>query len=119
PALDIEGVSMSPIRIDKDGLPTATFSIQMDGGGGRLEGELSLEELWRMVDRIRIGRHGFALIVASDGTLLAHGDADRKALVALSRNMGDPPLVRAVQASKGSPPVSSEYTEGGVAKLGV
>src|SRR5262249_39741969 len=80
---------------------------------------LSLEEMWRMVDRIRIGRRGFALVVAPGGTLLAHGDPDRKALVALSPNMADHPLVRGVPAARTAAPVSNEYREGGVQKLGV
>ncbi len=37
-----------------------------------------------MVDEIRIGQEGYALLVAPDGTLLAHGNPDRKALVAQS-----------------------------------
>jgi signal transduction histidine kinase len=115
----IDGVAMSPIRLDKDSLPTADFAIHLARAGGWLTGELSLEEMWRMVDRIRIGKHGFALVVAPDGALVAHGDPDRKALVALSRNMSDHPLVRAVRAAHGAQPVSSEYMEGGVRKLGV
>jgi signal transduction histidine kinase len=118
-ALEIDGVSMSAIRIDKDGLPTAAFDVHLAGSGAWLDGEISLEEMWRMVDRIRIGQHGFALVLAPDGTLLAHGDPDKKALVALSRNMADHPLVRAVRAATGPGPVSNEYTEGGVRKLGV
>jgi signal transduction histidine kinase len=119
PSLEIDGVAMSPIRIDKDGLPTATFDIHLARGGGWLTGEFSLEEMWRMVDRVRIGRHGFALVVAPDGTLVAHGDPDRKALVALARNMADHPLVRGVRSADGAGAVSSEYMEGGVQKLGV
>jgi signal transduction histidine kinase len=56
-------------------------------------GEFSLEEMWRMVDQIRIGAHGFALVIAPDGTLIAHGDPDRKTLVAQSINLGRHPLV--------------------------
>jgi signal transduction histidine kinase len=119
PSLLIDGVAMSSIRMDNDRLPTAVFGIQLTKPAGWLTGEFSLEELWRMVDRIRIGGHGFALVVAPDGTLIAHGDPDRKALVALSRNMADHPLVRAVQTANGAGPVSSEYMEGGVEKLGV
>ncbi len=115
----LDGVAMSPIRLDKDSLPTAVFGIHLARAGGWLTGELSLEEMWRMVDRIRIGKHGFALVVAPDGALVAHGDPDLKALVALSRNMTDHPLVRAVRAAPASEPVSSEYMEGGVRKLGV
>jgi signal transduction histidine kinase len=92
----VDGVAMSPIRVDDDLLPTTTFAIQLkrlNQPSGWLLGEFSLEEMWRMVDRIRIGGHGFALIVAPDGALLAHGDPDRKALVAQSRNMSAHPLI--------------------------
>ena len=119
PSLLIDGVAMSPIRLDKDRLPTAVFGIHLARESGWLIGEISLEEMWRMVDRIRIGGHGFALVVAPDGTLVAHGDPDQKALVALSSNMAGHPLVRAVRAANGAGPVSSEYMDGGVRKLGV
>jgi signal transduction histidine kinase len=119
PSLLVDGVEMSPIRIDKDGLPTAVFGIHLARDSGWLTGEFSLEEMWRMVDRIRIGGHGFALVVAPDGTLVAHGDPDRKALVALSRNMAGHPLVPAARAANAAAPVSSEYMDGGVRKLGV
>ncbi len=92
----IGGVLMSPIRIDEDLLPTSTFAIhlqRLNQPAGWLLGELSLEEMWRMVDRIRIGQHGFALVVAPDQTLLAHGDPDRKALVAQGRKMSAHPLI--------------------------
>src|SRR5882762_11946025 len=52
-----------------------------------LAGEFSLEEMWRMVDQIRIGEHGFAMVVAPGGELVAHGDPDKKARVAQTRNM--------------------------------
>lgn len=92
----INGVSMSPIRVDDDLLPTATFAIHLthlNQPSGWLVGEFSLEEMWRMVDQIRIGERGFALVVAPDGALIAHGDPDQKALVAQSRNMSAHPLV--------------------------
>jgi signal transduction histidine kinase len=92
----IDGVSMSAIRVDDDLLPTTTFSVhlkRLNQPSGWLLGEFSLEEMWRMVDRIRIGMRGFALVVAPDGMLLAHGDPDRKALVAQGRNMRDHPLI--------------------------
>ncbi len=96
-AIGLDGVSMSPIRLDEDELPTAVFSIhltRLNRPDGWLVGQFSLEEMWRMVDQIRIGNHGYALVVAPDGALIAHGDPDRKALVAQSRNMaGRHPLV--------------------------
>ena len=45
---------MSPIRVDKDLLPTTVFAIhltRLNQPAGWLAGEFSLEEMWRMVDR--------------------------------------------------------------------
>ena len=111
PGAIFDGVSMSPIRVDEDLLPTAVFSIQLtrlNEPAGWLVGEFSLEEMWRMVDQIRIGQRGYALVVAPDGTLIAHGDPDKKALVAQSRNMkGSHPLVDA----GGDVPTTAEYLD--------
>ena len=122
-AMTVDGVAMSPIRVDDDLLPTTVFGIhlkRLNQPSGWLAGEFSLEEMWRMVDRIRIGQHGFAMVVAPDGELVAHGDPDKKALVALSRNMSKHPLVSGLQAVKGDMPIAAEYSdEDGGQKLGV
>jgi len=121
--LPIDGVSMSPIRIDQDLLPTTVFAIRLtrlNQPAGWLISEFSLEEMWRMVDRIRLGEHGFALVVAPDGALIAHGDPDKKALVARSRNMQDHPLVQLLQSASGDTPVNRVYQDdGGRGQLGV
>jgi two-component system, NtrC family, sensor kinase len=121
--LNIDGVVMSPMKVDDDSLPTATFGIhltRLNQPSGWLVGEFNLEEMWRMVDRIRIGEHGYAMVIASNGDLLAHGDPDKKALVAQSRNMQTHPLVAAVQAQRDDAPVSKEYVdEDGRSDLGV
>jgi two-component system NtrC family sensor kinase len=122
-ALSISGVTMSPIRIDNDLLPTTVFAIhlkRLNQPAGWLVGEFRLEEMWRMVDRIRIGGHGFALVVGPRGELIAHGNPDKKALVALERNMADHQLVQALGAAGRDMPVSGEYTdEDSVRQLGV
>ena len=135
--LSINDVAMSPIRVDEDMLPTTVFAIhlrRLNQPAGWLVGEFSLEEMWRMVDQIRIGAHGFALVVAPNGGLIAHGDPDKKALVARARNMTDHPLVQALRASSQNtrlqpppagppdtppPPVADEYNEDGRRQLGV
>ena len=118
--LMLGGVAMSPIRVDEDLLPTAVFAIHvtlLNQPAGWLVGEFSLEEMWRMVDQIRIGDHGFAMVVVPSGELVAHGDPDKKTLVAHSRNMQGHPLVRAVNAAA---PASQEYTDSdGRSQLGV
>jgi len=121
--MTVDGVSISPLKVDEDLLPTAIFAVhllRLNQPSGWLVGEFSLEEMWRMVDRIRIGDHGYAMVVAPDGELIAHGDPDKKALVAQTRNMAAHPLVAAVRAQKGDAPASQEYTdEDGRRNLGV
>jgi HAMP domain-containing protein len=122
-ALSISGVTMSPIRVDNDLLPTTVFAVhlkRLNQPAGWLVGEFRLEEMWRMVDRIRIGGHGFALVVGPGGELIAHGNPDKKSLVALQRNMAGHQLVQALRAAARDMPVSGEYTdEDGVRQLGV
>jgi signal transduction histidine kinase len=110
----INGVAMSPLRVDEDLLPTTVFAIhlsRLNQPAGWLVGEFSLEEMWRMVDRIRIGESGYAMVIAPDGSLIAHGDPDKKALVAQTTNMSDHPLVPAARAARDDQPVSLEYVD--------
>jgi signal transduction histidine kinase len=121
--LSVGDVKMSPIRIDADLLPTALFAVhltRLNQPSGWLVGEISLEEMWRMVDQIRIGDHGYALVIGPDGQLVAHGDPDKKAFVAQSRNMSSHTLVGAAAASPDGTPVWREYVdEDGRRDLGV
>ena len=95
-------------------------SEQLNQPAGWLVGELSLEEMWRMVDRIRIGEHGYAMVIAPDGSLLAHGDPDKKALVAQAKNMRANPLLADMRASGNKAPLSHEYiNDDGHSTLGV
>ena len=94
--------TIAPIAVDDDFLPTTTITIPLSRLGRRdgwLVGEVSLEELWRMVDGIRVGAEGFALLVAEDGRLLAHGRPDEKARVAAGENLSDHELVAAMTGS--------------------
>jgi signal transduction histidine kinase len=119
-AVTISGVAMSPIRIDADMLPTTVFAVELrrlNQPAGWLVAESSLEEMWKMVDQVQIGEHGFALVVAPDGALIAHGDPNKKALVAKSRNMKNHPLVATTAAAR---PASLEYVdEDGISQLAV
>ena len=110
----IDDVTMTPIRVDDDLLPTSVFAIRLkrlNQPAGWLAGEFSLEEMWRMVDRIRIGEHGFAMVVGPSGELIAHGDPDKKALVAQTRNMDGHQLLAASRAQQDGTPVSKEYVD--------
>jgi signal transduction histidine kinase len=119
----IDGVVMSPMRVDEDLLPTSTFAIhltRLNEPAGWLAGEFSLEQMWRMVDQIRIGGHGFAMVIGPGGELIAHGDPDKKALVAQTRNMSGHALFAAARAAHDSAPIAREYVdEDGRRNLGV
>ena len=82
---------IEPMTVDDDFLPTTTVAIRLteaDRLAGWLVGELTFEELWRMVDSIRVGAQGFALVVAREGQLIAHGNPDEKARVAAAEHPG-------------------------------
>lgn len=90
------GAAIAPLTVDDDLLPTTTIAIRLDPRGAAaawLVGELSLEELWRMVDSIRIGETGYALLVSQDDRLIAHGDPDEKRLIAQGEGAPHPALI--------------------------
>ena len=91
---------IADVSVDDDFLPTTTVSLPVAHREGRawLAGQVSLEELWRMVDRIRVGQEGFALVVAEGGQLIAHGDPDQKPRIAAGENLSDHALVLAAAA---------------------
>ncbi len=71
--------------IDTDALPTTTMAIPLVGGSderGWVIAEISLEELWRTVDRIKVGTRGYALLLDEQGNLVAHGNPNDKTLIA-------------------------------------
>ena len=72
-------------HIDLDALPTTTLSVQLLEGSdtpGWLVAEISLEELWRTVDKIKVGNEGYALLLDEQGKLLAHGNPNDKKMIA-------------------------------------
>jgi len=116
-------ITLSPIGIDDDFLPTAVVGIklvQVGQNAGALVGEISLEEMWRMVDQIRVGDQGYALVVAANGQLIAHGNSNEKPRVARGDNLATQPLVRLVHGQRNAGPASLEYAnDAGVQMLGV
>ena len=121
PAADAQPVVITPIEIDNDLLPKASLAVQIarfDRPVAWLVGELSLEALWRLVDEIRIGQRGFTLLVDRHGTLIAHGNPDEKARVALGEHLRDHPLVRRLMADPATPDSWTEYaSDAGVMQL--
>ena len=100
---------LSPVAIDDDLMPTTTATTRVSEVGAPdewLVGAFDLMEIWRMVDGIRVGQHGYALILANDGRLIAHGNPDEKRRIARGENFVDHPLVRGRDVTV---PVVSEF----------
>jgi signal transduction histidine kinase len=117
----IEGVLISRFSVDDDLLPTAVLAIRLNDGQnqGWLVGRLNLEELWRMVDRIRVGSQGYASVITTEGLLLAHGDPDEKSRVARGDKMLDHALIRLLDARKTDQTAAAEYADSRGPVLGV
>src|SRR5687767_7873082 len=99
--VNINGVLISRFAVDDALLPTAAVAIRLvdRDGGGWLVGRLNLEAMWRMVDRIRVGQNGYALVVTNERQLLAHGDPAAKSRVARRDDMRSHPLVARIEGA--------------------
>jgi signal transduction histidine kinase len=76
---------VAPVQVDDDILPTTTIVVRLPTSTEAISwvvGEISVEELWRMVDRIHVGERAYALLVGQDGRLIAHGNPDQKRYIA-------------------------------------
>jgi two-component system, NtrC family, sensor kinase len=117
----IDGVLISKFSVDSDLLPTADLAIRLNDrqSTGWLVGRLNLEELWRMVDRIRVGTTGYASVITGEGQLLAHGDPDQKSRVARGDKMLEHPLIQLLNSRKTDEIASAEYSDARGPVLGV
>jgi signal transduction histidine kinase len=112
----IQGAIISRFSLDDDLLPVAIIAFPLRSGGGAsgwLIGRLRLEELWRMVDRIRVGEEGYALVVSNDGQLIAHGNPDERSKVASNENLAELRLVKMVRDTKEGVAADQYRTERG------
>lgn len=76
---------VSPVQLDVDALPSATIAVPLFEAGSDarwIVAEISLEQLWRTVDNMRIGTRGYALLMDRQAMLLAHGNPNDKGLIA-------------------------------------
>jgi signal transduction histidine kinase len=117
----IDDVLISKFSVDSDLLPMADLAIRLNDvqSTGWLVGRLNLEELWRMVDRIRVGNSGYASVVTSEGQLLAHGDPGQKSRVARGDKMIDQPLIQLFNNRKTDQIAAAEYSDNRGPVLGV
>jgi signal transduction histidine kinase len=117
------GTRFSRISIDDDLLPVMHVAVTFDTTAGTREtlvGTLNLEQIWRVVDQLRVGRQGYALLVDDRGRLFAHGHPDRKGAIVRGEPMDTHPLARAALGSGEGLLVPEEYVDAeGVRRLAV
>jgi methyl-accepting chemotaxis protein len=80
-----EGLLVTPPQLDEDSLPSADVAVPFVTASGKqlwIVAEISLEALWRAVDGIRVGQRGYAAVIDASGRVVAHGDPDKKRLIA-------------------------------------
>jgi signal transduction histidine kinase len=116
-AAELYGVRMSAVFVDNDLLPTALVAAPIGRAGregGWLVGEFSIEELWRLTDRIRVGTSGYAMVVSPRGDLLAHGNPEERSKVARGASLAADPVVAALRsATPGTPKILERPGESG------
>ncbi|MBM3820261.1 MAG: sensor histidine kinase [Acidimicrobiia bacterium] len=118
-SVNVEGALMSRFSLDDDLLPTSIVAVRL-AEGGWLVGRLNLEAMWRMVDRIRVGEQGYALVVTGEGQLLAHGNPDAKSRVARGDTFGEHPLITQLSSAPDRAQIASaEYEDERGPVLGV
>lgn len=108
------GVYIAPLQLDQDVLPTTVISVRLSSReqeAAWLVAEISLEELWRAVDRIRVGNEGYALLVAEDGSFIAHGNPDKKRLIAAQATGAEPERASAQKLRQNPAGPGDKYTD--------
>src|SRR5262249_56353046 len=98
---------IAPLQVDNDLLPTTTIAVHLgrsQHAGGWVVGEIALESLWKMVDTIKVGAHGYALIVSEEARLIAHANPDEKRRLADANHSTPSPQLHYPQPLPPHPP---------------
>src|SRR3990172_3002322 len=110
----------SKVFISENFVPSMIVGLPVKALGeiqGAVVGELNLIEMWRLVDSIRIGKEGYALIASEGGLLIAHGLGSAKERVLRQENIGHFSIVEA--ALKGNEENMIYRDERGIEEIGV
>jgi signal transduction histidine kinase len=113
---------IAPLTVDDDLLPTTTIAVKLTRSQDDVEwiaGEISLEELWHMVESIRVGTSGYALIVGEDGRLIAHGNPDERRYIADPDKKRQSEVLTFAAEYRAGRQTSPYYTENGRQMLAV
>ena len=117
------GTRFSNVGIDDDLLPSMQLGAPFETAAGATEllvGTLNLEQIWRVVDQLRVGRADMPFSSTDRGRLFAHGDANRKSAIARGEAFDAHPLARAAMEGHARLLAPEEYVDAsGVRRLAV
>jgi signal transduction histidine kinase len=93
--------SLLPVDLDADGLPRTRMTVRLDEAlTPYLVAELRLEELWTVVDNVKVGVSGRAFVVDELGRIIADGRQNGKGRIARGERIGAHPLAAAKTAAE-------------------
>lgn len=112
------GVFMAPVRIDDRGVPSALLSLPLNDRRGvvaAIVADASLERVVQVVDRVRVGSSGGAVLVQSKGIVIAASNTIRS-----SDGGRDVAMTSAFAATESGTAWSGEYVgDDRIKRLGV
>lgn len=101
-------IMMSPVTVADDLLPSALFSMTLDdpdGPQGWLVADVAFENLWEIVEDLRVGEHGHATMLDAAGRVIATGVPQGEATLPSGANLSSHPLFGQTKGSR------LEYTD--------
>lgn len=89
------GIILSPVSVGRDDVPTAQFAARLEGSSGPvgwIVTEVAFQNLWELVENLRVGEHGLATMLDVDGRVIATGVPGSRARLPRGANLAAHPL---------------------------
>jgi len=87
----------SEVTVSPEFIPIMTVAVplrHLDQIDGIVAAKINLMDMWNLVDSIRIGKEGYALVVSKTGRIIAHGDNAAKPLILQGKSLDHLEIVR-------------------------
>ncbi|MFN7916116.1 MAG: sensor histidine kinase [Vicinamibacterales bacterium] len=100
---------MSPVQAATGQVPSALFAVPLNdvsGPQGWIVADVTFENLWELVEELRVGAHGHATMLDAQGRVIASGAPKAETTLPAGANLSSHPLFGR------SGPAWREYTDG-------
>ncbi len=109
-----DSLTLLPIDIDADSLPRARITLPTHRAlAPYLVADLQMEELWQVVDNVKVGTSGRAFLVDAEGRIIADGRRNGRRRIASGERIDGHPLAIDSEVR------DAQYTREGVEVLAV